>query len=117
MGNPTEGLADETYNGWTNYATWLVALHLDNDHGTYSYVREIADELRDPSVWPDGELPEDARDIAYALAERIEQFVDEITGLDDGLGVPEPNILVMDLLRTVLRDVDWREIADNVLAE
>ena len=28
-----------TYNGWTNYETWNVALWLDNDHYNYSIAR------------------------------------------------------------------------------
>ena len=32
-------LTDETYNGWTNYATWNVALWLQNDPGFYDMAR------------------------------------------------------------------------------
>lgn len=29
-------LTDSTYNGWTNYSTWNVALWLQNDEGLYN---------------------------------------------------------------------------------
>jgi len=28
-----------TYNGWTNYETWNVALWLDNDYESYQFAR------------------------------------------------------------------------------
>ena len=31
----------ETYNGWTNRATWLVALWLDNEYELYTGVKSM----------------------------------------------------------------------------
>ena len=33
-------LTDQTYNGWTNYETWNVALWIGNDQGLYDLARE-----------------------------------------------------------------------------
>ena len=33
-------IADQTYNGWTNYETWNVALWIGNDEGLYNIARE-----------------------------------------------------------------------------
>ncbi len=33
--NFQQDLTDRTYNGWTNYETWNVALRLQNDQGLY----------------------------------------------------------------------------------
>jgi hypothetical protein len=35
---------EEEYNGWKNYETWNVALHLGNDEGTY---RAIVEYVKD----------------------------------------------------------------------
>jgi hypothetical protein len=34
---------DQTYNGWTNYETWNVALWIGNDEGLYHLARECGD--------------------------------------------------------------------------
>ena len=36
-------LMDTTYNGWTNYETWNVALWLGNDEGLYQMAQEWAE--------------------------------------------------------------------------
>jgi hypothetical protein len=36
-------LTDTTYNGWTNYETWNVALYIQNDEGLYNACREMSD--------------------------------------------------------------------------
>ena len=33
-------LTDQTYNGWTNYETWNVALWIQNDEFMYDMARE-----------------------------------------------------------------------------
>ena len=32
---------DTTYNGWTNHATWNVALWIGGDHGLYEFAKEF----------------------------------------------------------------------------
>jgi len=36
-------LTDTTYNGWTNYETWNVALWIGNDEGLYHLAQEAGD--------------------------------------------------------------------------
>lgn len=35
-------MSDETYNGWANYETWALALHLNNDEGLQDAAYEVA---------------------------------------------------------------------------
>jgi hypothetical protein len=36
-------ITDTTYNGWTNYETWNVALWIQNDEGLYHLAAECGD--------------------------------------------------------------------------
>jgi hypothetical protein len=36
-------ILDTTYNGWTNYETWNVALWINNEEGLYELARECGD--------------------------------------------------------------------------
>lgn len=36
-------MVNETYNGWSNYETWNVALWLQNDFGFYSIASQCTD--------------------------------------------------------------------------
>lgn len=98
-----------TYNGWTNYETWLVNLWLDNDSGTQDYLREMAQEVRDnpePNQFSEtGFLSPE-----YTLSGRIKDYVEELL---------EPQTsesgLASDLIGAALSEVNWSEIAGSVL--
>jgi len=36
-------IQDTTYNGWTNYETWNVALYIQNDEGLYNIAQRCDD--------------------------------------------------------------------------
>jgi len=82
------------YNGWRNYETWNVALWLDNDEGTYHYVRELAEEHDSPY------------ELGYAIQTYVEEFAPD-------LGAS----MFADLLNAALSEVDYHAIATNVLGE
>ena len=78
-------MTDNTYNGWTNYATWRVNL-------------EIFDGLDPMEVW--GIRPADiAPEFLEAYAEEL---VSEST----------PEGLALDYALAFMADVNWRQIAD-----
>jgi hypothetical protein len=36
-------IEDQTYNGWSNYETWNVALWIQNDEGLYEFAKGCTD--------------------------------------------------------------------------
>lgn len=89
----------EGYNGWTNYATWNVALWLDNDEYLQEQAEEIAREDGTPS------------DLADSYKSYVESLVEEIAP-----AVFEASF-VADLFGSAFDSVDWYEIADHYLSD
>lgn len=89
-------MTDSTYNGWTNYETWLVALWLDNSEGAQESTREQARECIE-----DAEGDKD--EATYALEQIIKDAHEDYAPSLDGV--------YADLLNAALSSVDWREIA------
>lgn len=85
----------EEYNGWTNYETWNVNLHLDNE-GYYDFLREEAASYEE----------------AYEFGDYIKSFVE-----DELLYKTLESLKGMagDLLKASLRMVNWREIAEQYI--
>ena len=95
-------MAGKGHEGWTNYETWLVNLHLTNNEAAYHTCMGLARANR----W--------AQRSSDELAESIKQYVhrpfDELEFRDVLRG--EQAGLAGDLLTSALGDVDWKEIAD-----
>ena len=85
------------YNGWYNYETWCVALWMDNDQGVYEYFRYCVREY-------DGDV--------RAVAEQIEQWHKDVI---DELDLP--NCFASDLLGGAMSEVNWDEIAENLVED
>lgn len=83
------------YNGWSNKATWDVALILDNSSGLDAEAMAIAGEHGDHVQADD------------ALRELVEGLCEELHPAGD---------LVSQLVSTALAQVDWREIVRSYLA-
>ena len=80
----------KTYNGWTNYETWNVALWIDSDEGSYRERVRMARHARSVG------------DFANAL----KSWVDDMT---PDLGAS----MFADLLGAALSEVEWYEIAEH----
>lgn len=115
-----ETMNDQTYNGWTNYATWGVALVLDNDEGTYTIVRErvaeivaaAADHHNVPEIW----TAEKAA--LFDVADFVKDFTEELCGLGgEEYGLPEPSMMASQVIGAGLAAVDWEEIAGHLVEE
>ena len=81
-----------TYQGWTNYETWCVALWLDSEEGSYDYCVELATNNRS----------------AYELGEVLKEMHKE--------AAPEVTGVFADLQNGALSVVNWRELAKHYLA-
>jgi len=91
------------YNGWTNYETWVTALWIDNDQGSYNHRCELAKQVRKEH--------EENCDRINCLATSLSDWIDELNPLSDKAN------LFCDLLNAALAEVDWHEIAENFLSE
>lgn len=82
-----------SYNGWTNYETWNVALWLGNEEALYRDTIELARQAKDE----------------WAAAEAIEEYVQDLR--DETANTPG---MFGDLLTNALNRVEWREIAKSM---
>lgn len=114
--------ADEQgYNGWKNYATWGVALVLSNDYGTYTETREQAAAFKASAphrcnvtagIW----TAEQAA--VFGLEDWLKDYTAILCGFescDDG--TREPSMMAMQVMQAGLAEVEWADIARNILSE
>lgn len=110
----------QSYNGWTNYETWLVNVHLDNDEGSYhdreALVAEAYDEAKE--AHEDGTCHHVrfgmsstlAECAAYRLSKSLQESVES--------NAPEGESgLYADLMTAALGSVNWRELADHYVSD
>ena len=100
---------EKGYNGWSNYATWLVSLHLSNDEGTYNYVNELAQEAIDNAKADEDTTKK--QDAAYRLSGLLKDVVEEANPLADSA------TMFSDMVQYMIDSADYYEIAENWLAE
>ena len=86
-----------SYKGWTNDATWLVALHIDNDEVLQNHAFELVGQ--DDCEWS-------LYEASSELKNWFQELVDEVSNI-----IPH-NALVCDLINATLYDVNWQELAE-----
>jgi len=101
------------YNGYTNRATWLVSLWMDNSEGVRDYWVDRGRMIYKHNAKPQKYFTkmEDAavifaEDIKDAHEEAMSDMMERVDGISS---------LWYDLLNDSLSDVDWRQIAMNLL--
>ena len=94
-------MSDQTYNGWTNYETWVIKLWLDNEEGTYQLQREWVQEAREEAG---------ARNLTATLADRIKDWVEENNPITDAS-------MYSDLLSAAISEAGFYEMAEALEAE
>lgn len=93
------------YNGWTNYETWNVALHIGNEEGSYNHWREIT-----ASAWENSEADPPYTRIERAtldLAYLLRKWLKENNPLIEHVSI------YSDLLDEAISRVDKMEIAEH----
>ena len=105
---------DRTYNGWTNYETWVANLWIGEG---YAYgvdaVAERAEELVKDEI---DRLSFDPRqDAAHTLADELEEIVEE--QINERLSSIPAVGLEIDLLGRAISAIDWVEIAEHFTAD
>ena len=83
-------LETKTYNGWANYETWCVNLWLTNEPETEECLRMLAQTHASE----------------YHRADSLKNYVEEMAPIDEAT-------MFVDLLRSALSNVNWREIIKN----
>jgi hypothetical protein len=95
------------YNGWTNYETWAVNLWMSNDQGSSEYhAHQAAQAYEDAEASDTFTKKQQAK---IDLAEELKQYHE--------LLLPELNGFASDLLNAAMSEVNWYEIAENLLEE
>jgi hypothetical protein len=88
-------MKNETYNGWSNYATWRVMLEIvDNVH---------YEEL--------GETYESIRELADAIKYDVESYLEDESGGNNQQGH------CYDFAMAFVSDVNWYEIAGSMIED
>ena len=88
----------QTYNGWTNYATWRVNLEIFDGFDP----REHFTDASNDEAWIDD------------LAENLKVYADDYIIYNNESST---NSLMADYARAFLSDVNWHEIAQHMIAD
>jgi len=86
---------NKKHNGWTNYATWRVALELFDGASAEDYL-----------------IVKEGDDDVSILAERLQEEVNELIDTET-----TPETFSHSYAMAFLNDVNWYEIAENILTE
>jgi hypothetical protein len=92
------------YNGWSNKATWLVNVWMNNDYNLYIHYL-----TRLNNVW---ENTPDYNERDYAITEEFKEIVQEVISDEH-----RENGLAYDLLQYSFNSVNWSELIKHYINE
>ena len=96
------------YNGWNNWETWLINLHVSNDEGWTQQRDEILARFETTEDSPE--------DNVYLLSKELKNFIEEyLADYETFNGKFSP--LIADMVNGCLDSVDWRELAETWLSD
>tara|TARA_R100001244_G_C5105432_1_gene119847 strand:+ start:196 stop:537 length:342 start_codon:yes stop_codon:yes gene_type:complete len=101
------------YNGWTNYETWLINLHMTNEQGGTDFTMEFL------AGRPDNFVVYKRNTVALAkfLQDRYETDATSVLSHDLTCRTFDMNLLWKDLINSALSEVNWMEIAIHRVEE
>ena len=88
-------MKNKSYNGWTNYPTWLVALWIDNCEATMLNVQNLVKKKFEYN---------------FQCDEALKEMMEEFCSLDEAS-------LKQDLINATLSEVNWTEIVQSYKGE
>ena len=93
-----------SYNGWTNYETWNLALWIGNEPGPEEFWRETAREAFEETD-EDDTPGRRIEDVACRVADMLERETKD--------NAPAVEGFYGDVMTAALGEVNWYEIAKN----
>ena len=99
-------MTNDTYNGWSNYPTWAVALWLSNEPGTDEDTRRNAADWNERTAVHGGALSD--------LADDLRAYVEHLPDVNAATARAS---LTSDLLGFALAAVNWLELAEHHTAD
>jgi len=85
-----------TYNGWTNYETWLTNLWFDGLEFD-DFIQDLSDDLKTKDA------------VLEWCADYLEQLVNDF--IDDA--TPRVSGFIADLINSAYQEIDFRDIAEH----
>jgi len=99
------------YNGYENYETWAVALHISNDEKLYNRWRALAGSVQAAAAATETFTQREV--VVYDLADQLRDTLQE-SAADQELAGRYSGVM-SDLLMAGLSEVDWHEVAESLL--
>lgn len=100
-------MTKKEYNGWYNYETWNIMLWIDNEQAWSEQVREMAVAFLESLPTPEYDQCE-----IQTFAEQLEAWA---TDPENGLFPEIPTGPASDALGLYQQEINWEEIAENLL--
>jgi hypothetical protein len=114
------------YNGWTNRATWAVALHVNNDQGWQEQIHELAsaylaDVHEEEPDGPEESSEDDVSGFREALKDSVTALVDPLAYVEEfgdielSTWANGPGLAARDI--GDLDEVNWHELAESFIRD
>ncbi len=89
-------MSAKTYNGWTNYETWLANMWLDefNLYADEDFMEFVKENNR--------------YDVGQRILDHMESWIEQTTELEG---------FVADMFNAAFSEIDWYSIADHYISE